>query len=262
MKTIGVIGFGNMGSALCGGLKKKKDQFKVIVAEKLSSKAELARKKYKLSVVASKELINSSDIIVIAVKPQELAELLEQISPYTKTKSIISIVAGRKISLFKDSLGTDQVARFMPNLAAMKGKAAVGVSFSKQAKEDFKKQSLQIAGALGLACQIPESLMPAITGLSGSGIAFVFAFIHALALGGVAEGIKYDQAVEIASATVQGAVTVLKSTKMNPVELLSKVISPAGTTIRGVTALEKLGFTHATMQAVVKASKRARDLEG
>jgi len=262
MKTIGIIGFGNMGSALCEGLKLKKDEFNIIVAEKMAQKAKLAQSQYNLKVLHNKELINSSDIIVIAVKPQELAELFQQIKQYSKGKSFISIVAGRKIALFKDSLQTNQVARFMPNVAALQGKAAVGVSFSKQAKEQFKKHTLQIAEALGTAYQIPESLMPAITGLSGSGIAFVFAFIHALALGGVAEGIKYDDALKIASSTVEGAVAVLNSTKKNPVEMLSKVISPAGTTICGVAALEKLGFTHAAMQAVVSASQRAKELEG
>ena len=104
--------------------------------------------------------------------------------------------------------------------------------------------------------------MPAVTGLSGSGIAFVFAFIHAMALGGISSGIAYPTSLSIALITIQGALAVMEKKKENPVELLSKVISPAGTTIRGVAALEKEGFTYSVIKAIESATTRATELEG
>jgi pyrroline-5-carboxylate reductase len=261
MKKIGVIGFGNMGGALASGLKET-GEFDILVAEKKPEKTTLAKQTFNLTVVQLPGLIQSSDIIIIAVKPQELGILFKDISSLTKDKKIISIAAGTKISFFKEHLGTEKIARFMPNLAASEGKSLVGVSFSEQVDEEFKQDCLRIAQAIGTPCELPESLMPAVTGLSGSGIAFVFAFIHAMALGGVSSGIAYPNSLMIALKTIEGALAVMEKTKEHPVELLSKVISPAGTTIRGVTALEKEGFTYSVIKAVENAASRAFELEG
>ena len=108
---------------------------------------------------------------------------------------------------------------------------------------------------------IPEKLMAAITGLSGSGIAFVFHFVHALALGGVREGFPYPQALEHALDTIDGATALLRSTGDHPIAFESRVCSPAGTTIEGVKALEKGGFTDAVLEAVSASARRAHELE-
>jgi len=261
MKKIGIIGFGNMGTALATGLKGT-GAFDILISEKKPERIEAASKIPGLKAVQLPALIDSSDIIVIAVKPQELTLLFKEIAGLTRDKKIISIVAGKKISFFKDQLHTGKVARFMPNLAASEGKALVGISFSEQADDGFMKDCLNVAGAIGAPCELPESLMPAVTGLSGSGIAFVFAFIHAMALGGVSSGIAYPTSLTIALKTIEGALAVMEKKKENPVELLSKVISPAGTTIRGVAALEKEGLTYAVIKAIESATARAAELEG
>jgi pyrroline-5-carboxylate reductase len=261
MKKIGIIGFGNMGSAIAAGLKET-EGIEILVAEKKPEKAAEAVRTHHLPVVQLPELISSVDIIVIAVKPQELARLFKDIQSLPKNKKIISIAAGTKIEFFTAHLGTDQVTRFMPNLAASMGKALVGVSFSEQADDEFKKDCLKIARAIGTPCELPESLMPAVTGLSGSGIAFVFAFIHAMALGGVSSGIAYPDSLMIALKTIEGALAVVDKTKENPVNLLCKVISPAGTTIQGITTLEKEGFNYSVIKAVKDATERALELEG
>jgi pyrroline-5-carboxylate reductase len=262
VKKIGIIGFGNMGAALAAGLIKGKGDYEIIVSEAKPERIKVATEEYSLSVVEKKSLFSRADIVVIAVKPQELTALFLEIERLARDKKIISIVAGRKIQFFQQHLGTNMVSRFMPNLAAMEGKALVGLSFSSEADNDFRNDCTRIAEALGTPCELPESLIPSVTGLSGSGIAFVFAFIHAMALGGVASGIPYATSIMIALKTIEGACAVMEKSGGNPIDLLSKVISPAGTTIVGVCALEAEGFAYSVIEAIESATKRAKELEG
>ncbi len=266
MKKIGIIGFGNMGSALATGLKDS--EFELAVSELNQDRAGLAAREYGLKVYGEKkEILAYADLLVLAVKPQELDDLMEEfhsnsLIPQLKDKEIISIIAGRSIEYISSRLEPSAVARFMPNLAATVGKAAVGISFSQEATTEFKEDCLKIASALGKPYELPESLMAAMTGLSGSGIAYVFSFIHAMALGGVKTGIPYPKALDISLATVEGAAEVVRRSGENPIEWLSRVISPAGTTIQGVAALEENAFTHGVIQAVERAARRATELEG
>jgi pyrroline-5-carboxylate reductase len=259
MKTIGIIGYGNMGSAFYRGLAGSGAT--VMFAEKKEERKKALTKETGLEAVSLSKLVSASEIIIIAVKPQEIDALASELSSVAKGKKFISIIAGKPLAFFSERLQTDAVCRFMPNLAAMAGKAAVAVSFHASAHQDFKTSCLQIARAIGTPFEIPEKLMSAFTGLSGSGIAFVFAFVHALALGGVAAGIKYDEALAIALRTCEGAVAALDKTKLHPIELLSQVISPAGTTIEGVKSLEAMNFTSAVIKAVEDSAKRAAELE-
>ena len=260
MKRIGIIGFGNMGSALAIGLAG--GDFSILISEKKKKLADLASADYDFEVIsAKKELVETADIVVLAVKPQELDELYADLKGCCTGKLLISIIAGRSTSQLLDRTGAKAVARFMPNLAAKERKALVGVSFSDSCDAAFKKDCLAIAAAIGLPCEVPESLMPAITGLSGSGIAFVFAFFHAMALGGVKTGITYTQALEITLQVVEGAVAVIKKSGDNPMVWLSRVISPAGTTIQGIAELERTGFTHSVMKAVELAAQKAAAME-
>src|SRR5208337_3340058 len=140
-----------------------------------------------LSVAASaSEVLQGSDITVLAIKPQDFAAFAEEVKGRSGGKAVISILAGRKIQAISDSLDTDQVARFMPTLAAVKSASMVGVSLHPGAEAQMRTDVLELAGALGTALEIPEKLMSAMTGVSGSGLAFVFQFVHAMAQGGVA----------------------------------------------------------------------------
>jgi pyrroline-5-carboxylate reductase len=262
MKKIGIIGFGNMGAAIAAGLKNQDREIRIGITELRPEKAASARDSLGVEVFPGNgELLSFADICVIAVKPQELPGLFTEIKDKAKNKKIISIAAGKKIDVFKKALATPYVARFMPNLAATEGKALVGISYSEEVDASFREECQAVARAIGTPCEVPEYLLSAITGLSGSGIAYVFSFIHAMALGGVKSGINYAKSVEIAIATIEGAAAVLRAGKQNPVEMLSRVISPAGTTIEGVAFLEKSGFNYAVMKAVEKASKKAALME-
>jgi pyrroline-5-carboxylate reductase len=259
MKTVGIIGYGNMGGAFCRGLKERGIAF--AVAEKKKERVSALQAETGLAPLTLKELASRCDPLLLAVKPQEVETLFRELAPVSAGKRIISIIAGQPLAKFSSALHTESACRFMPNLAALAGKAAVGVSFPDGVSEDFQQDCLAVAGAVGEPFVIPEGLMSAFTGLSGSGIAYVFSFLHALALGGVAAGIRYDEALRVSLTVVEGAVAAVRSSGAHPVELLSRVVSPAGTTIQGVRRLESAGFAGAVMQAVEDAARRARELE-
>ena len=270
MEGIGIIGYGNMGSAVARGLMQR--NISPGVYEKSPQRAEAARREAARTGASGpslgvrvfdtlKELFAFADTLVLAVKPQDFAPLLEEIAPLAAEHRIISVAAGIPLRRIEKSLKTQEACRFMPNLAAAVGKSAVGVAFANGASEGFASDALAVAEAFGTPFRLPEGLIPAFTGLSGSGIAYVFAFLHALSLGGVKTGIAYDTSLNIALDTLEGAVEVLRQGGVNPAEMLSRVVSPAGTTIAGVSALEHGGFTGAVMDAVTGAADRAAEME-
>ena len=268
MKNIGVIGFGNMGAAFAAGLRKKNKDIHFGVVEKIASRAKLACAKYAAEDFTGKlaALLDFAEITIIAVKPQDAAEVLKELGPLSAGKKFVAIIAGKPLEFFASFLKTPYIARLMPSFAAMYRKAAVGVSFPSGTAEAgfsaFRADVLELAAAAGAAFEIPDKLMGMMTALSGSGIAFAFAFINALALGGVKTGLGYDKALEVAIQVAEGAAAVLRGTKDSPSNLIAKVCSPAGTTIAGLQALEESAFTAAVMRAVEDAAIRAEELEG
>jgi len=260
--AVGVIGFGNMGEALAVGLARKNVCAAVRVFETSPPARAKAQRNKKLTVCDTLEaLVEASAIIVIAIKPQDIPALLARLRPHAHDRAFISLAAGLGTIYLQKELGVEQVVRFMPNLAAKVGKALVGVSPGADCGPAFADQALTIAGAIGRAVVLPEKLIAAITGLSGSGIAFVFHFAHALAMGGVREGFAYPQALQHALDTMDGAVALLRDSGDHPMAFESRVCSPSGTTIEGVKALEALGFTNAVLEAVSASARRAHELE-
>lgn len=262
MERIGIIGFGNMGECLISGLKNKQPQIRLGVMETVPEKKRKAEEKYGVTVFSTySDFFDFSEITIICVKPQDLRMLFTQVNGAADGKQIISIAAGSTIDYIRKGLNSKNVIRFMPNLAAQVDHSVVGVAMGSETSDNFRKQALSIATAIGKPYELSEKLMNAVTGLSGSGIAYVFSFIHALALGGTKSGLLYHTALDIAVETVAGAAKILKETGEHPIALLSKVISPAGTTIQGINALEQNRFTATVIEAVEKASERAGELE-
>jgi pyrroline-5-carboxylate reductase len=262
MEAIGILGFGVMGQAFAAGLRRGHPDRGILVYD--TDPVKLAAAGSSRGIAAAKsleELVRGSDPVIICVKPQDLTALLPAIRGSSKGKGVISILAGRRIETLAAGLRTEQIARLMPNLAAIKGKAVVGVAFHAGARDGFRKECLGLVGALGVPQEIPERLMAAMTGVSGSGIAYALCFLHAMAQGGVAAGFDYAAALKVAAATVEGAVSLLEDGS-HPMALVGRVTSPAGTTIQGVRALEKGGFSASVMEAVEAASRRASELEG
>jgi pyrroline-5-carboxylate reductase len=262
MKRIGIVGFGTMGEAFATGIRRKLPQAVIAVFDVKAERVKAAAQTHGLVVAASAaEAIAESELTILCVKPQDFANLASEAREVSAGRRFISILAGKKIQSIAEAFSTVQVARFMPNIAAVKGASLIGISLHPGAAPDLREDSLAIAAALGAPLEIPEKLMSAMTGVSGSGLAYVFSFVHAMALGGVASGFDYPTALRVAVAALEGAASLLKD-GTHPMELASRVTSPAGTTIQGVRALERGGFTAAVMEAVEAAARKATELEG
>jgi pyrroline-5-carboxylate reductase len=262
MERLGIIGAGNMGTAIAAGIKQRHPEQQLSVYDIDGEKARKAAEEFGADAESSAaELAERSSRVVIAVKPQQLEALFTSLREAPAGTAYISIAAGIPSSRFRERLGTDQVIRFMPNLAANVGASAVAVAVPEGVDEQFREDAMTVARALGSPVELPEELLAAFTGLSGSGIAYVFAFIHALSLGGTEAGIPYDTSLDIALSTVEGAAKVLRASGRSPAEYLTRVTSAGGTTIAGVRALEEGGLTPAVMNAVARAKDRALEIE-
>jgi len=261
MKRVGIVGFGTMGEAFASCLSRKLPQLSLVAHDSKQDRVEAARASGLTVKATAAEVLRESDLTILAIKPQDLAAFASEMDGAARGKALVSILAGRTIQVVSQALGTDQVARFMPTLAAVKGASMVGVAFHSAAGAPLREGARVIASALGTAMEIPEKLMGAMTGVSGSGLAFVFQFVHGMALGGVAAGFDYRTALAVAVAGLEGAASLLKD-GTHPLELASRVTSPAGTTIQGVRALERAGFTAAVMEAVEAAARKANEFEG
>jgi pyrroline-5-carboxylate reductase len=264
-RNIGFIGAGKMGSALIEGIIKAG----VVKPENIGASDVygpfLDELKTKFGIRVSTDnavIVRESDILILAVKPQTLGSVLANLRDYiTSDKLVISIAAGVPLSTYEDALpeGT-RVVRVMPNIAATVSEAASGISPGKNAAPEDLKTALEIFSAVGTAVQVPESLMDAVTGLSGSGPAFIFPVIEAMADGAVLVGLDRKSALTLAAQTVLGAAKMMIETGMHPGELKDMVTSPAGTTIQGIHALEEAGVRAAFMNAVIRASERSKEL--
>lgn len=264
-QKIGFIGAGKMGSALMQGIIKAG----IVTPENIGAsdvyEPFLKDLQAKMGIRVSTDnavIVRESDILILAVKPQTLGSVLSNLkSEITSEKLVISIAAGVPLSTYEDALpeGT-RVVRVMPNIAATVSEAASGIAPGKNATPEDLKAALKIFSAVGTAVQVPESLMDAVTGLSGSGPAFIFPVIEAMADGAVLEGMDRKSALTLAAQTVLGAAKMALETGMHPGELKDMVTSPAGTTIQGIHALEEAGIRAAFMNAVIRASERSKEL--
>ena len=264
-RNIGFIGAGKMGSALIQGIIKAG----IVESENIGAsdvyEPFLNELKTKFGIRVSTDnavIVRESEILILAVKPQTLGSVLANLrEDITPDKLIISIAAGVPLSTYEDALseGT-RVVRVMPNIAATVSEAASGIASGKNATPEDIKIALEIFSAVGTAVQVPESLMDAVTGLSGSGPAFIFPVIEAMADGAVFEGMDRKSALTLAAQTVLGAAKMMLETGMHPGELKDMVTSPAGTTIQGIRALEEAGIRAAFMNAVIRASERSKEL--
>lgn len=266
---LGLIGCGNMGSVLLSRMISSNivnaTNARVFdIDEKKMNK--LATDLNVINVDNIGDLVSNSDVVIIAVKPNNIEALLDEYrSELDKSsKIIVSIAAGVQIGLYRQYIGIARIVRVMPNTPALVGEGASGLYFDGEFDEAEHCDILAIFEACGLAVVVQkESLLDVVTGLSGSGPAYVFAFINSLADGAVAEGLPRDIARELAIQTVLGSAKLAKQEVSNGVhleELKDRVTSPGGTTAEGLFALEAGGFRVSVMDAVRTASEKARKL--
>jgi len=206
------------------------------------------------------EVCRRSKIIILAVKPQIIDVVLPPLrNVLSADQLLISICAGCSISKLK-SMTSARVVRVMPNTPALVQAMAAGYSPSSEATPEDMAVVEKLLSSLGVVQKVPEKLMDAVTGLSGSGPAYVFMFIEALADGGVQAGLPRKTALQLAIQTVIGSAKLMQETGDHPGVLKDRVASPGGTTINGIAALEEGGFRSAVIKAVKRAADRSKEL--
>jgi pyrroline-5-carboxylate reductase len=262
---IGFLGAGKMATALARGFiqagrTRAEDTFAQDVDP---AAAERFQRETGARVVADPlELARAAATLVLAVKPHQVVGALERLRPaLTEEHLLISIAAGVKLPTLEAAVPAGvRVVRVMPNTPALVGACAAAYAVGGCARPEDGELVGELFAAVGLAVPVPESLMDAVTGLSGSGPAFVYLMIEALSDGGVAAGLPRDVATRLAAQTVQGAARMVLETGRHPGVLKDMVTSPGGTTIEGVHELERGGVRAAFMNAVRAAARKARRL--
>ncbi|MEW6720458.1 MAG: pyrroline-5-carboxylate reductase [Thermodesulfobacteriota bacterium] len=268
MTALGFIGAGNMGEAMIRGVLSGKlyPADRVYVFDTAPGRTETLRHRFGVSVAPSvAELLAASDTVVVAVKPQVLPSVLEGIPKNAaRGKTFVSIVAGVKAAVFERALGEGaKVVRTMPNTPAQVGMGSTGVYFPAGFDPAARERVRAIFSSFGEVAEVPrEELLDVVTALSGSGPAYAFLFLEAMADGAVRAGMGREEAYRLAAATLEGAARMVRETGKHPAELKDMVMSPGGTTAAGIEALERGAFRAAVMDAVLSAWRRSRELSG
>ena len=210
------------------------------------------------------ELSDFANIVILAVKPQVMSPVLADCAEkLTEAHLIISIAAGLPISFFENSLPhikTPKIVRVMPNTPALVGESATAIAINKNVLDEDLQITELLFKKIGTTTILNENLLDAVTGLSGSGPAYVFSFIEGLIDAGVAQGCSRPVAEQLAVQTVLGSAQLLKQTKEHPAVERARVTSPGGTTITGIQVLEKEGFQGIIMEAVAAAVQKSKEL--
>lgn len=262
---IAFLGGGNMAEALIKGMQKagvvRPEQ--MLVNDVSSERLEYLKRTYGIVIEKStKEAAAAAGIVLLCVKPQVIDVVLSKIvAAADKSKLVISIAAGVTIERIEKMLsGEPRVVRVMPNTPALVLAGAAGVAAGSRATADDIALVQEIFGAVGRSVVVEEKMMDAVTGLSGSGPAYVFVIIDALSDAGVKAGLPRPLALELAAQTVFGSAKMVLETKEHPGKLRDMVTSPGGTTIEGLHALEKGKFRATLMNAVQAATERSKEL--
>jgi pyrroline-5-carboxylate reductase len=259
---IGIIGYGNMGSAFAKALSKSIGKENILIYE-LNSERE--KEAVEEGFPTAKELyflLKESDLILVAVKPKDLRDVLENIREGLGEKILVSIAAGIPLQFYEEILGNDKkLVRMMPNINVLVERGVIAVAHNGELSEEEFGSVVSIFSTCGNLYELPESLFDSFTALAGSGPAFIFEFIDALALGGVREGFSYEDALKIVLDTVLGSAKLLKELGGNPNEWITKVASPSGTTIEGIAYLERKGFRGTVIRCVEKTTEKAKKLK-
>lgn len=263
-KKIAFIGAGNMGSAIIRGLIKSGSvkPRQIVAADKDQNRLKTLARDLKIGVTKdNRKAADSCDVIVLAIKPQVMDEALASIGK-VGAKTVLSIAAGVTIDRIREGLGKKaRVVRSMPNTPALAGAGIAALCPGPDVRASDLKTVKEILDAVGETVVVEkEELLDTVTGLSGSGPAYVFLMIEALAGGGVMMGLDRATALKLAAHTVLGSAKLLIETGKHPAELRDMVTSPGGTTAAGLEVLEIAGMRGAFLEAVRAATERSEEL--
>ncbi|MGD1979306.1 MAG: pyrroline-5-carboxylate reductase [Akkermansiaceae bacterium] len=263
--TIGLIGCGKMGSALTlgaikAGVFKAEDVLAYDpVPAAIDSMGDGIR-----AAASLEDAVSGSDVLLLCVKPYQIHDVLQRVAELNSNSGdllAISIAAGVTIDAMEKSCQKKaRIIRCMPNTPALVGQGAAAFALGSDASPEDASFAQNLLGSVGLAYEVTENLIDSVTGVSGSGPAYVYTFIEALADGGLLEGLPRDQALALATQTVLGAATMVAESGEHPALLRDRVTSPGGTTIAALATLEEGAFRSTTIKAVRTAAEKAREL--
>jgi pyrroline-5-carboxylate reductase len=262
-EKIGIIGAGKIGSAIARGIIRAglvaKDQ--VMASDVSDPLRQSIAKELGVKVTADNgKVCDFADVVILAVKPQIVKSVLKE-SARRLGKLLVSVAAGVPVSRLEANLAQGaRVVRVMPNIACVVGAGAAGYAGGEHATAKDMETVGLVLNSFGVALPVEEKYLDAVTGLSGSGPAYVFLFIEALADGGVQAGLSRDVALKLAVQTVYGSARMALESSKHLGELKDEVTSPGGTTIAGLYALEQRGFRGTVMEAVASATRRSQEL--
>lgn len=263
--TIGFIGLGNMASAIIGGILENQlvAPQEIIGADHAPAAVDAAAARGIRTAASNTEVVQASDVIILAVKPNVMAAVIEEIrGEVTADKLFISIAAGKSIDWIEGCFHKEELRfiRFMPNMPAQVQAGCTAVCRGTKATEEDVETALRIAKSFGTADVIPESLIDAFSAVASCSPAYVFMLIEAMADAGVRGGMPRAQAYRFAAQAVLGSAKLVLDTGRHPAQLKDMVCSPGGTTIEGLKVLEEDGFRGTVMDAIDAAIEKAREL--
>jgi len=259
MKMIGVIGAGNMGSAIISGVQGK---YKVLISEKEPAKAALLKRRFKIANVDLAQLIAKADLLILAVKPQDCEDVLAALKAgWTKDKVLISIAAGLTTQYLEKRLGPGaRVVRTMPNMPAMIGQGVTAICKGRHARPADVRTAENIFNCVGKTAVVAEKLMDAVTATSGSGPAYVFLFAECMIQAASKLGLSKTSSQQLVLDTLKGSVALLEKSDEEPAVLRQKVTSKGGTTQAALDVFFNRQIEQIFEQALVAAKRRAGEL--
>ncbi|RJX35202.1 MAG: pyrroline-5-carboxylate reductase [Desulfarculus sp.] len=264
--TIGLAGGGNMGSALLRGMLAAGlvEAGQVVVAEKIADKAAALAQELGVATVGGPAEFKGLSLLILAVKPGDVAQAAREAAPALGPDSlVITLAAGIRLASVAQVLPLGQpLVRAMPNTPALIRRGVTAICGGAGLEGRHLETARQVFGAVGQVVQVEEGLMNAVTALSGSGPAYVFAFMEALSEAGVAQGLSPEVALELTAQTVAGAALLLIERGEQPGRLREQVTSPGGTTVAGLAELSKGDLRGTLIKAVAAATRRGQELGG
>lgn len=262
---IGFIGLGNMAKAIIGGMLQNEmvKPGDIVGSAKTEKTLKDVQTQFGIEVRTSNLAVaEEAEVLVLAVKPQFLQEVIEEIRDGVKSETlVISIAAGKTLDWLGEAFGKEmKIVRCMPNTPALVGEGCTGVCVNAKVSGEEAEYSIRLMESFGKASQVPERLMDAVGAVSGSSPAYVFMFIEAMADAAVAAGMPRTQAYEFAAQAVYGSAKLVLESGKHPGELKDMVCSPGGTTIEGVRILEEKGMRGAVMDALLATVEKSKKL--
>ena len=266
-KKVGFLGSGNMGEAIIKGLLQAGlvPAASIAATDARADRLQQMARQYGIRAAASnREMVDEADVVILAVKPQIMGAVLQEVAgSVSRAKLLISVAAGVPVSALRAGLGKPaRLIRVMPNTPALVLEGVTAIARSEGLDAGDLELAQELFAAVGRVVVLDEEALDAVTGLSGSGPAYVAIVIESLADGGVRMGLDRATAMTLATQTVLGSARLILETGMHPAQLKDMVSSPGGTTIAGITALEEGSVRRTFISAVERATLRSRELGG